>query len=471
MTDQPTSSNRDQSIVERFLSLFAEVRGGEGVTVVLMFVTIFLILCAYYVLKPVRDGLIISSGGMLGLSGAELKSYAAAAMALLLLGIVPAYGLLASKVTRIRLVNYCLGAVVVSLGVFFVLGRAGVPLGLAFFLWVGIVNVFLIAQFWSYANDIYSERQGKRLFAIIAIGGSLGAIVGPEIANWGKKHTYLLMLGVAGVLIVCALLYNIINRREKRNAKARAEEDTAAVDVSDEPLSKDGGFQLVFRHKYLLLIAMMILVANLVNTTGEYILGTTVETHSIEQVPDTAHAEIADDGERAAAIKADRRAITTGFYGRFYSIVNLCVFLIQAFLVSRIFKYLGVRTALFFLPVIAFGGYALIGALGGILLLRVAKTAENSTDYSLQNTVRQALFLPTSREAKYKAKAAIDTFFVRIGDAASAGFVALGIHVLGFGVAGFAFANMGIVVLWLLITAGIAREHKKLVPDDTQAEA
>ena len=88
--------------------------------------------------------------------------------------------------------------------------------------------------------------------------------------------------------------------------------------------------------------------------------------------------------------------------------------------------------ALFFLPIIALGAYSAIAFVGGLTLLWVSKIAENSTDYSLQNTVRQALFLVTTREAKYKAKAAIDTFFVRIGDTMSAGVVALGIHVLAF---------------------------------------
>jgi AAA family ATP:ADP antiporter len=136
------------------------------------------------------------------------------------------------------------------------------------------------------------------------------------------------------------------------------------------------------------------------------------------------------------------------------------------FLVSRIFKYLGVRAALFALPVIAFGGYAAIGLIGGLTVLRIAKTAENSTDYSLQNTVKQALFLPTSREAKYKAKAAIDTFFVRFGDTASAALIWVGLHVIMLQARDFAFVNVGLVSVWLLLNVGIAREHKKLVPDD-----
>ena len=146
--------------------------------------------------------------------------------------------------------------------------------------------------------------------------------------------------------------------------------------------------------------------------------------------------------------------------------MNLLGLLIQAFLVSRIFKHLGVRTALFFLPVIALGAYGAIGAVGGLLLIRIAKSAENSTDYSLHNTVRQALFLPTSREAKYKAKAAIDTFFVRMGDALAAGLVAVGLHVLAFDARSFAFMNVGIIVVWIAVAVGIAKRHKELTAEE-----
>ena len=146
--------------------------------------------------------------------------------------------------------------------------------------------------------------------------------------------------------------------------------------------------------------------------------------------------------------------------------MNLIGVGIQMFLVSRIFKYFGVRAALFVLPVIAFGGYAAIALVGGLSVLRVAKTAENGADYSVQNTVKQALFLPTTREEKYKAKAAIDTFFVRFGDTASAILIAVGLHVLHMAPTHFAFLNVGLVSLWLFLNLGIAREHKKMVPHD-----
>ncbi len=165
-------------------------------------------------------------------------------------------------------------------------------------------------------------------------------------------------------------------------------------------------------------------------------------------------------------LRAARSEVIGSFYGNFFFWVNLIGVLIQMFVVSRVFKYFGVRAALFVLPVVAFGGYAAIALIGGLAVLRVAKSAENSIDYSLQNTVKQALFLPTSREAKYKAKAAIDTFFVRFGDSAAAGIVFFGLHTLGFGPRSFALVNVGLVAIWILLNVGIAREHKKLVPDD-----
>jgi AAA family ATP:ADP antiporter len=145
--------------------------------------------------------------------------------------------------------------------------------------------------------------------------------------------------------------------------------------------------------------------------------------------------------------------------------VNLVSFLIQALLVSRIIQKLGVRAALFVMPIVAFGAYGLIGAVGSFALVRTAKVAENSTDYSLQNTVRQALFLPTDRAVKYKAKAAIDTFFVRVGDTLSAVLVGVGIHQLGFGGTQFALVNLVLIAVWLAVAIGIARRHRRLSPD------
>jgi AAA family ATP:ADP antiporter len=513
------------SPLERFLSLFAKMEPGEGLACILNFVNIFLILASYYVMKVVRDGLIVGGKKWFGLSGAEVKIYAAAAMAFLLLLVVPLYGHVASKVSRIKLINSCYAIVVGCLALFFVLGNAGMNLGLVFFLWIGIVNVFLISQFWQFANDIYSKAQGERLFAVIAIGGSLGAILGPLLAKL-HDNVYVLMGVAGGILLACLFLFNTVNTMQAKRAaaaddgddepgeevkkqlkntmaasskdmkeelkkfaeeeKAKQEKKDAKKDSGEEPLGKDGGFQLLWDQKYLLFIGLMVLVANLVNTTGEYILGDAAETYAAEQAPVPADVQTQLDAfpkdskdpaveeQKEAIMKPindKRSAAAKNFYSDFFLFVNIFGLLIQSFIVSRVFKMFGVRAALYVLPVIALGGYAAIGLLGGLTVLRVAKTAENSTDYSLQNTVKQALFLPTSREAKYKAKAAIDTFMVRIGDALAAATVAIGLHTFGFDAKSFAFTNLVFIGLWLFFNTRIAKGHKELAGEEEAEKA
>src|SRR5262249_33687766 len=122
----------------------------------------------------------------------------------------------------------------------------------------------------------------------------------------------------------------------------------------------------------------------------------------------------------------------------------------------------GIRGALFALPLIAFGAYGAIAMYGGVGLVRAAKIAENATDYSIQNTVRQALFLPTARAVKFKAKVAIDTFFWRSGATISAVLVGAGIHQLGLGAGQLALVNVVLVGVWLAVAAAVARGHLRL---------
>ena len=136
------------STLDRFLRLFADVREGEGTSAVLLMINIFLILTSYLMLKVVREPLILAGGG------AEVKSYSAAGQAVLLLVLVPIYGSLASRFPRKRLINIVTLAFALCLPAFYVLARLGVALGVVFFLWVGIFNMMIVAQFWSFANDV-----------------------------------------------------------------------------------------------------------------------------------------------------------------------------------------------------------------------------------------------------------------------------------------------------------------------------
>jgi AAA family ATP:ADP antiporter len=161
---------------------------------------------------------------------------------------------------------------------------------------------------------------------------------------------------------------------------------------------------------------------------------------------------------RVSANLAAQKAYITEFYAYYSNLYNGLGMLLQMFAVSRIFKYLGVRAALFILPCIALTGYSFILFLPILGVVRWAKIFENGSDYSIQNTTRQALFLPTSREAKYKAKAAIDTFFVRSGDVVQAGIVYVGSSVQ-LGLKGFATINVILTLVWLAMAWKISREY------------
>jgi ATP:ADP antiporter, AAA family len=113
------------------------------------------------------------------------------------------------------------------------------------------------------------------------------------------------------------------------------------------------------------------------------------------------------------------------------------------------------------LPVLAFTGYAVLAFAPILALVRAVKIAENATDYSIQNTVRNVLFLPTSRDEKYKAKQAIDSFFQRAGDVLSAALVFVGVTMLGLGTTGFARVNLVLAAVWLILAVAIGRGYAR----------
>lgn len=405
---------------------------------------LFAILTAYYLLKVVREPLILLDGG------AEVKSYAAAGQAAILIVLVPAYGALASRVPRMTLIAGVTGAFVASFVVFWALLQADAPIGVPFYLWLGIFNMLVVAQFWSLANELFSPAQGRRLFPIIAFGGTLGAIAGSALARelLARVGVSNLVLIAAGLLTACIGL-TALGVRVARRAPPGEDEDgpAAAARATAAPLGKLGGFELLRRVRYLRLIAIMVVLYNVVNTLGEFILGKIV----------LASAAVEAAGDPAVAER-----LVGEFFAGYFTWVNVLAAILQAVVVSRVIQYLGVRVALLIVPAIALGGYSLVVIAPVLAWIRVVKIAENSADYSLQNTVRQTLWLTTSTDAKYKAKAAVDTFFVRCGDVLAAGIVATG-TLLALAPRMFALVNVAIVAAWGTLAYLVGREHVRLL--------
>jgi AAA family ATP:ADP antiporter len=427
-----------RSPLEKALRLIAEVRAGEGVTVLLLALNLFLVLTSYYMLKTIREALILTEGG------AAVKTYSSAGQALLLLVLVPAFGAFASRVNRTQLLRGVTLFFAANVVVFFVLGQAGVHMAVPFFVWVGIFNVMIVAQYWAFANDIYTPEQGKRLFTIVALGSNLGAWLG---ALWAGHliralGPYPLALLAAGVLASCIVVAEAINRRQA--ACAPVEEVAAAA----KPLGREGAFALIAKDRYLLLITVLVVILNLANTTGEYLLGRFVVGEATARLGDSA------------ASLGDRQKFVGGFYGDFFSYVNLASLLLQMFAVSRIIRLLGVAGAMFVHPAVAFLGYLSVVRAPVLAVAGVAKFFDNTIDYSLGKTAQQALWLPTSREAKYKAKQAVDAFFMRAGDVLAAGLVFMGER-LAFAVPTFAAVNVALAVAWTVILGRLAPENRR----------
>jgi AAA family ATP:ADP antiporter len=437
-----TSTPANRSSLERFLGMFTEVKAGEGTTALLLALNVFLILMAYYVLKPVREALILGEGS------AELKTYMSAGQVVLLAFVVPFYGRLVAQFSRMRLMNVVNVFFLVCPVVFYVLAQFQVPLAIVFFLWIGIFNLMIIAQFWSFANDVYTKEEGERLFVIVGFGASVGAVFGARIADRliEPLGVYQLMLVGAGILVVQLVITNLIDARERgRRAKA----DVVTTAKTAKPKGQNA-FAMVFQTPYLFHMALMLMLLNWVNTTGEYILGSILK--------DTATNMIAN-GQANGLTEGQ---LIGNFYSKYFTLVNVFGLLLQLFVVSRIVKKLGVPWAVMILPMISLGAYNILAFYPALFAVLAAKVAENSTDYSLNNTVRNMLFLPCTYEQKFSAKQAIDSFFVRMGDVLSAALVFVGTAYFTLHPRGFAAVNAIIVIGWLFLAWRVGQEYQRL---------
>jgi AAA family ATP:ADP antiporter len=454
----------------RLLRLFADIRPGEASKALLLALNVFLLLLAYYILKPLRESLLLVNK-----NSPVVKSMLGGAQAVLFIFVIKGFSRLASKVPRHILITWTTTFFISNLVIFYFLHAGGMavkPMGILFFIWVGIFNYFVIAQFWGFANDLYSDEVGKRTFPLVALGATLGGLVATlpfmkKLRDFlGGNWEFKLMLIAGIVLFLCIVLARTIHRRDVRRTRLDREKGLAGAEekskVQEQPLKAGGGFKLVFKSRYLFLIALMIGLYNFVNATGEFIITTVAVNQSIEAESASAAAAATPQAAEAEGLprQTESKAIHNAFMD-YQFLTNLIALVIQLLLVSRIFKWIGVGGALLFLPILALGGYALISFGAVILLVRWVKALENGTDYSLQNTTKAALFLVTKREEKYKAKAAIDTFFVRGGDTLSAVAVLVGTQVLGLRIERYALLNVVVVAVLLVICIRIIAAYRR----------
>ncbi len=452
----PAEPVQQPTLLDRALRPFADVRAGEGGTALLMMVNIFVVLFAYYVLKTTREPLILVLE-----DGPKLKSYASAVQAGVLIAVLPLFNWLTSAVDTRRLLFGMVAFFLVCIEAFYFAWAGELPIGFVFFVWVGIFSLSSIALFWGFANEVYPRVHGERIFPFIGIGMTGGAFAGSFLAGrlFGEQVSPGAVLQVAaGLLVVHGVLYALVLRRPDVNlVKPEPKQSALRAAVA--------GFELLFRRKYIGQIAALILLLNLVNTTGEYVLSEYV-------------IALTDEAQRAALaggviedVDEWRKSYVGEFYGNFFLWVNVASVTMQAFLASRLVDKFGIAGALLALPIVAGVGYGLAFFGVGFMVFRWAKTAENATDYSIMNTARAMLWLPTSREDKYKAKQTIDTLVVRSGDVLSAGLVFAGTTWMEFGPRGFAGVNLVLIVTWLVLARWLLQSYRAESAAAVEAEA
>ncbi|MEJ0085303.1 MAG: Npt1/Npt2 family nucleotide transporter [Pseudomonadota bacterium] len=442
-------SNGDSGLsrFERLLSLITRVRPGEGRAALLFFLHGFLLLSSFQVMKALREAFILTR------FSAETRSYVVALVALSLMLIVPLYGWLRRHLDGVRLLRMVTVFFVVTTPLFALLAHFKVPIAIPFYIWVGTYGVMVVSQMWAFAADSFNVKTGQRLFVVIALGGNLGALAGAKITQLAAEALTPLGLMILSTSTLAATLF-------LATAERAAVPPGSRVTSPEQPRTAPhllGGIGLVLRDRYLLLIALFVVLLNWINSTGEFILADYMKAHAQTLVA---------AGEGAGSINV----VLAELYGNFNFWVTLIGLGIQLLLVARIYRVVGVRGALLVHPVILAVGYgvlALAPMVGGFIpifsLIRRIKVADNGVDYSLMNTTRQTLFLPVDRDSKYEGKMAIDTFFWRFGDVLQALAVYVGLNLLGWTTHDFALQNFVLSLIFIALANSMGRQYSRKV--------
>ncbi len=417
------------------------LRAGEGPKVWWTFLYFFLLITAYYVIKPVSRSLI------LGESGVRLMPYGDLLSVVLVGPVVSLFAGLVDRLEKRRVVSLALWMAIAGLAAFWQLLQGPFRWGpVALYAWVSVLSVLVVTLFWLVANDLYHPRQGKRLFGFIGAGGILGGIAGSALAAAGAKAigTPALLLLSAAILVACWLVVERLWRYAPGMGRVESRTDRPR-----EPwlVQARAITQLLRRSRYLLLVAALVAIAKIVSTFVSYQFNPFI----IEMFPD--------------------QDTKTAFLGVFFGWMNCGAFIIQFFCTSWVLRRLGPRWALLALPA------GLIFGVTGLLALPVfwmASTTEwydGSMNYSLQQTTKDMLYLPIDRTVRRTVKPFIEVEVFRFGKgiAALLGVLALDWWRLEPRVLGY--LSVPLLAIWVALALQLRREHANTIRELLQTRA
>ncbi|MEX2570269.1 MAG: MFS transporter [Gemmatimonadota bacterium] len=426
-----------------FLQRFANIRRDEVAPLAAATMFFFFILTALMVLRPVRETLGVQQG-------IDTVRWLFIGTAVVTLLVNPVFGLLVSRYRRLHFITATYVFFAASLLIFYGLltvapAAVGETSGMVFYVWFSVFNLFVTMVFWGLMADRFSLEQSKRLFGVIAVGGTLGAIFGPWLATvlaqpLGTPN--LLLVAIAFLLLAVGAAW-LVARLQPERPQVAASDDEEAPPAVDERAVIGGsaweGFRAVFRSPYLLGISAYVLILT--------ILGTFIYFTRLQMV-----AAMGDDMDMQTTLFAQIDLYT-----------QLATLVMQALIAGHIMKRIGVPFALALLPVTVALGFIGLAMVASFAVLVIFEATYRAIQRAITRPARETLFTVVSREDKYKSKAFIDTFVYRGGDVIGAQTEGLLIG-LGLGLVALTAAALPMALVWggLGIWLGRAQRRQAL---------
>src|ERR1041385_1401642 len=410
-----------------------DVHADEVRAMWLGFVFFFVVLAGYYVIRPVRDNI--------GATYFENLWWMFTVVLIMMIIANALFSAIVSRMSRRRFIPIAYRFFILNLVIFFLLMQYMPPgkqpwVDGCFFVWVSVFNLFATAIFWGFMTDLFTTEQGKRLFGFIAVGGSLGGILGPIITTSLVHHvsTGVLLLICAGMLEIAAQSVRFFPSDFRRHDSKSVEDESAEKPIGGKFWD---GVTNICKSPYLFGLFLFILLYTLTSTWAYFQQAELTKTGFVD------------------------RAARTAFFAKLDLSVNTLTLLLQIFLTGRLMKFLGVTVTLLFMPVLSLFGFAAMGLLPVLTVLAVFQVARRASTFAFMRPAREVLFTVLRREDKYKAKSFIDTFGYRCGDQFGAWSYG-GMQALGLGVSTISYLAVPLVACWCVLGIWLGRKQRAL---------